>query len=34
MDRHEKTLDQFTKTRGIDWEVQIVDCDVASDIAL
>ncbi|KAF7358211.1 Tautomerase-3 domain-containing protein [Mycena venus] len=27
MDRYEKVLEPFTKARGIDWEVQIVDCD-------
>ncbi|KAJ6592613.1 putative oxalocrotonate tautomerase [Mycena capillaripes] len=27
MDRYEKALEPFTKARGIDWEVQVVDCD-------
>ncbi|KAJ6526820.1 putative oxalocrotonate tautomerase enzyme-domain-containing protein [Mycena capillaripes] len=27
MDRYEAALAPFTKARGIDWEVQIVDCD-------
>ncbi|KAJ7430605.1 putative oxalocrotonate tautomerase [Mycena galericulata] len=31
MDRYEKALEPFTKARGIDWEVQVVDCDVGSD---
>jgi hypothetical protein len=28
MDRYETALEPFTKARGIDWEIQIVDCDV------
>jgi len=27
MDRYEKALDPFTKGRGIDWEVQVEECD-------
>ncbi|KAF7337363.1 Tautomerase-3 domain-containing protein [Mycena sanguinolenta] len=27
MDRYETALAPFTKARGIDWEVQITDCD-------
>ncbi|KAJ7434087.1 putative oxalocrotonate tautomerase [Mycena galericulata] len=27
MDRYEKALEPFTKARGIDWEVQVVDGD-------
>jgi hypothetical protein len=29
MDRYEKALDPFTKGRGIDWEVQVEECDVS-----
>jgi hypothetical protein len=28
MDRYEKAIEPFTKGRGIDWEVQVVDADV------
>jgi hypothetical protein len=28
MDRYETALAPFTKARGVDWEVQITDCDV------
>lgn len=28
MDRYETALVPFTKARGVDWEVQITDCDV------
>jgi hypothetical protein len=34
MDRYEKVLEPFIKARGIDWEVQVVDCDVGSDFSL
>ncbi|KAF7368650.1 Tautomerase-3 domain-containing protein [Mycena venus] len=27
MDRYEPALAPFTKARGIDWEVQITDCE-------
>ncbi|KAJ7674009.1 putative oxalocrotonate tautomerase [Mycena polygramma] len=27
MDRYEKAIAPFTRTRGIDWEVQVSDCD-------
>ena len=29
MDRYEQALEPFTKGRGIDWEVQIEECDVS-----
>jgi hypothetical protein len=29
MDVYEKALEPFTKGRGIDWEVQIEECDVS-----
>jgi hypothetical protein len=34
MDRYETALAPFTKARGIDWEVQITDCDVRPHSAL
>ena len=32
MDIYEKALAPFTKDRGIDWEVQIEDCDVSYSV--
>lgn len=29
MDLYEKALEPFTKDRGIDWEIQIEECDVS-----
>lgn len=29
MDLYEKALGPFTKGRGIDWEIQIEECDVS-----
>lgn len=29
MDVYEKALEPFTKDRGIDWEVQVEECDVS-----
>ena len=29
MDRYEAALEPFTKGRGIDWEVQVEECDVS-----
>ncbi|KAJ6464963.1 putative oxalocrotonate tautomerase [Mycena sanguinolenta] len=34
MDRYETALAPFTKARGIDWEVQITDCDVRASSKL
>ncbi|KAJ7457295.1 putative oxalocrotonate tautomerase [Mycena galericulata] len=28
MDHYEKAIEPFTKSRGIDWEIQVTDCDV------
>lgn len=33
MDRYEKALEPFTKGRGIDWEIQVTDCDVSRGFA-
>lgn len=33
IDRYEKALAPWTKARGIDWEVQIEQCDVSHDQA-
>jgi hypothetical protein len=33
MDTYEQALEPFTKGRGIDWEVQIEECDVGFFIA-
>lgn len=30
MDLYEKALEPFTKGRGIDWEIQIEECDVST----
>jgi len=32
MGRYEKALEPFTKGRGIDWEIQVQDCDVSLQI--
>jgi hypothetical protein len=32
MDEYEKALEPFTKGRGIDWEVQMEECDVSLQI--
>ena len=29
MDRYEASIEPFTKGRGIDWEIQISECDVS-----
>ena len=34
MDRYEKALEPFTKARGIDWEVQVEECDVRQFLKL
>ncbi len=34
MGRYEKALEPFTNARGVNWEVQVVDCDVGSDLPL
>lgn len=28
LSRYERALEPFTKARGIDWEIQVTDCDV------
>ncbi|KAJ7844057.1 putative oxalocrotonate tautomerase [Mycena leptocephala] len=33
MERYETALAPFTKARGVDWEVQITDCDVGLNSA-
>ncbi|KAJ7635249.1 putative oxalocrotonate tautomerase [Roridomyces roridus] len=32
MERYEKAIQPFTKERGIEWEVQVVDCDVRESL--
>ena len=34
MDRYEKAIEPFTKGRGVDWEVQVEDCDVSLQLLI